>query len=132
MTEILTGFGSPYIIHFDVDIVKQKEILSELSSIFPAKILLGEQNDLFTADMKSEINILVQKLQKYNTLPWDIAIKLIQYEMNQSEIQNNITPYEALFGVKMNKNGRDFVSMPLDLVNKIFHSQNDEDDDNDS
>lgn len=87
LVEILTGFGSPYVMHIDVEKELQMQIIHELSSIFPAKIVIGEQNEAFDKDMENEKNTMLKKVEQLDTLPWPVAIKLIQYELNQSEIQ---------------------------------------------
>lgn len=123
LVEILTGFGSPYIMYFDVEKDQQEQILNELSSIFPAKIVLGEENSIMLQDMMKEREVLKKKLTQFKTIPWPISIKLIQYELNKAEIHQNVTPYEALFGVKMNQNGRNSVNLSADLIDQIFNGE---------
>lgn len=134
LVEIITSFGSPYIIHFDLEDDLQLNVMENLSRIFPAKILTGKRTDAIIADINKEKETLLKKLEQFPTLDWNVAIKLIQFELNQGEIQAGVTPYESLFGIKVNRNGRNQVAIPLDLLQEMYYGDyeneeiNDEDD----
>lgn len=121
LVEIMTAFGSPYIIHVDIEADLRGNVLICLAKIFPtAKIIQGDE-DMFKEDIERTKAKVEEKIEKlFEVLSWPIAIKLIQSELNQTKIDDNVSPYELLFGVPMNHNGDIVRTIPADLLNEIY------------
>lgn len=120
--EILTSFGSPLIMYLEGSRDFGEEIISQLSDVFPYKIVLGSNRNFSDEIEEAKIKVRIT-LQQMSTLPWPIAVKLVQCELNQGEFVPNVTPYEAMFGVKINQNGAAQIAIPADLLIEIYESE---------
>lgn len=118
LVELFTIFGAPYVIHVDVEEEDFKyQIMSTLSKMFPAKVLLGKTSSEKFEDYK---NIIACKLIEYSTINWTISIKLIQSDLNQKEFDEGISPYKLMFGTNMNSNGIPQKTLTSDLLNEVY------------
>lgn len=128
LMEVMTGFGVPYILYVDGSQQFQEDIMAELAKALPRKIVLGK-DEVFQDDMNAVKLTVLEKLHAIEDLSWPISLKIVQQQMNTTEISGNITPYELMFGSKMNTNNVDagLAALPAELVADIF-SEGDSDD----
>lgn len=122
LMEIMCGFGVPYILHIDGSTNFQERVLQELSKALPSKVILGCEEEIHQKE-KDDLKLLIlEKIEACEGLTWPLAIKIVQQQINTLAVDRNITPYELLFGSKMNLNNVNtcLASLPPEFVLDIF------------